>query len=593
MKKGFFVRLAWRNITHSREIFLPYYLATAVIAGLYFLCAAMMFTKSLSGVPGGETTQQIFMFAAVLLSVLAFAFMLYINGFLIKRRKREFGLYGVLGLEKRHVAHVLRLESLMVLGGGVVTGVLLSAVLGRLWFRLLMRLIGSVAGGSFTIPPVAYMITAALFIGVFAVTYLLNLGQISLSSPIALLSSEKRGETRSRLLIPVGVLGLLLLGACYYLAATIQQSSVAALLFILLALLVIAATYLVFIGGSYLFLRLLKGNKKLYYTSAHFVAISGMFHRMKQNAAGLATICVLSTMTIVTVAGVSALYTGRENTVRTQYPYDCHVYIYNYAEEQADIDKDACDAFIAELAAESGVTAVPAPEKLSFLSETEVEAIREKEGYVPVNILLKDGGQTLATMPHASIVFYGSGIADVFFDVEGSAAQSEAFSAAFSKSVRAADTPFGPDCYVECAATARADFNGLYGGLVFLAIFFSLMFLTVTVLVIYFKQITEGYEDRQRFAILQQVGMDETQVKRTIDKQILWVFFLPLGGAFLHLGFATPMLIRALRLFSLSDPRFMIVSAIVTAAAFALAYLLVFRLTATQYYRIVKRKIEA
>jgi putative ABC transport system permease protein len=253
--------------------------------------------------------------------------MVYINNYIIGRRKREFGLYGILGLERRHVTRVLLWENLMTLAIGVAGGIVIALIFGRLIFLILMKLIHAVSGSVFKIDSLAYILTMILFFCVFIFTSLLNRRKVRLSSPIQLMSSEKKGEKDSILQIPLTIIGLIALGVAYYFAWTIDNSSAALGLFFLLAILVIIATNILFTSGSIAALKALRAKKKLYYKPGNFIAIGGMFQRMRQNAKSLATICILSTMLIVTISGTLSLYLGQEAMMEGMYPYDVEVSI--------------------------------------------------------------------------------------------------------------------------------------------------------------------------------------------------------------------------------------------------------------------------
>lgn len=563
--KGFYRRLAWTNVKRSRDVSLPYCLATAIISSVFFLSVGLAFSDSLSNVPNGPIAMSVFSVGIFTFAVFAFFFMLYLNNFLIKRRKKEFGLYAVLGLSRRHVGRVLLWENVFLLGGGLLGGLLLSLVCGRLLFELLLRLIHAVPGSYFSPSPLAYFATLALFGLVFVVTSLYNLAQIRLANPIALLQSEKKGEKQSRLMIPLALFGALALGVAYYFAWTIDNEGLAIGIFFPLVLLVILATYALFSSGSIVVLRALRANKRHYYQPKHFIAISGMFHRMKQNAAGLATICILSTMLLVTVSGTLSLYLGQEKILAERYPYDVEIAL--DMEEAADAA--VYDQALAALAAEHGVT------------------LRTDD--IPVMPAGPDGARpetdepalyygTLQTLAHSLFV----NNAELYFNVDGAEADCLAFIAALR------DGEAVPNYYIADVFSTRQEDYALFGGLLFLGAFFGVVFLVVAVLIIYFKQITEGYEDKERFAILQKVGMDEAQVKATINQQVRWVFFIPLAVTLLHMLFARRILANMLQAFTMYDWGLVLWCVAGACVLFVLLYLIIYRLTARVYFRIVR-----
>ena len=564
---AFYLRLAWSNIRRNRKTFFPYILTTAIISGVFLLIGGLMFSDGLANLPTGQTAMSIFSFGLVVFGIFAFFFMIYINNFLIGRRKREFGLYGILGLEKRHVARVLVWENLLTLGAGVICGIIIALVFGRLLFLVLIKMIHAVPGSVFSIAPTAYTNMLLLFFGIFVMTSLLNLRQVRVSSPIELMSSEKKGEKDSKLMIPLTILGVICLAAAYYYAWSIVQPGVALGVFFLLAILVIIATNILFTSGSISALRALRANKKLYYRPRNFIAIGGMFQRMRQNAKSLATICILSTMLIVTVAGTLSLYLGQEEMLSGMHPYDVLVRTEKDTDEQAVRDFDSA---ITALAQENGVT----------LSADKDKLIYEKQGEFERNNYVSPDAEWVDT---PNLIYFNGGMR---FDVDG----SEEDCLAFVSSLQALTNQTFPEGshFVSDVFTARQDGYGLYGGLLFLGAFFGILFLAVTVLIIYFKQISEGYEDKAQFEILQKVGMDDKQVKATINRQVLWVFFIPLGMTILHMVFASKIMARMLQTFMLFDWGLVLSCIGGVCAVFVLLYLIVYTLTAKVYYRIVK-----
>ncbi len=581
MGKGFYRKLAWANVRRSREVYLPYLLAAAIIGGVYFLVVGMAFADKLSGIPGGDNARMLFAMGTTVFTIFAFCFLFSINRFLVKRRKREFGLYGVLGLSKGHVARILLWENAMVLLGGLALGILFALVLGKLLFLLLLKLMRALPSLEFSPSPVAYVAITGLFGAVYLATSAYNLAQVHLSNPIQLLQSERRGERDSRFLLPKALLGALLLGAAYYFAWTIQNTGLAMGVFFLLVLMVIFATYLLFNAGSIAILRLLRANKGFYYKPTHFVTISGMFHRMRQNASSLATICILSTMLTVTLTGTLSLYLGQEETLGPLYPYDVRYYIIQGEEPNPDITPAAIDAFLAQEAQKQGLLMTgEADSRLVFTERTQDEGYGQPiEGF---EVVYADSDWQ--PLPH-SVYLDGNLYFDLAGDGEACLAFVEEIPALMSAAFQVPAEDYGQ---VRDIFTARQDGYGLYGGLLFLGAFFSILFLAVAVLMLYFKQITEGYEDKDRFAILQKVGMEQRQVKKTINAQVLWVFFLPLLMTILHMVFASKILTRMLGAFQMNNWGLVLACAAGITGGFALLYLLAYKLTARVYYRLVR-----
>lgn len=578
----FFRKMAAGNVRRSREVYLPYLLAAAIIGCVYFLVVSMSFSENLAGVPGGEQARLMFAMGTTVFTIFAFCFLLSINRFLIKQRKKEFGLYGVLGLSKGHVGRILIWENAMVLLGGLGLGLVFALVFGKLLFLALLKLMRSLPSLDFVPPPMAYAAVAGLFLAVFVCTCLYNLAQVHLSNPIQLMQSQRQGEKDSRLVVPKAILGLLLLGAAYYFAWTIQKPGMAMGIFFLLVLMVIIATYFLFQAGSIAVLRLLRANKQFYYQPSHFVTVSGMFHRMRQNASSLATICILSTMLTVTLTGTLSLYLGQEETLKPLYPYNvCYDIAQDPENPNPQMAPEAIDAFLAEQAQAQGlIMSAQGDERLVYTENTQNEGYNEPL----VGFLVVYADSTCQTLPH-SVLLDGY----LYFDLAGSEDACLAFVEQIPAKVAAAfglpEEGFGQTRDV---FSDRQAGYGTYGGLLFLGAFFSILFLAVAVLMLYFKQITEGNEDRDRFALLQKVGMDQKQVRRAINSQVLWVFFLPLGATLLHMVFASRILTRMLGAFNMSNWGLTLTCAGFVSLGFALLYWIAYLLTARVYYRIVR-----
>ncbi|MBA4347803.1 MAG: hypothetical protein C0413_03010 [Clostridiales bacterium] len=571
MRKFFYFKLALSNVRRNKLTYLPYLIATAVMSGVFLLIAGLLFSKGLTNTPSGATARMLFAFGLVVYALFTFFFMLYINNFLIKRRKKEFGLYGILGLDKRHVGRVLVWENTFVIGGGLAVGTVIALVFGRLLFLLLMKLIHAIPGSTFSIPFIAYGLMIALFFLIFLVTSVANVIRVHTASPISLLSSEKSGEKDKKGLLPLAILGMILLGGAYYYAWTTEVPGIALGIFFPLAIAVIIATYLLFLCGSIVVLRLLRMKKSLYYQPDHFVTISGMFHRMRMNARGLATICILSTMLVVTVSGTLSLYLGREEMTRGMYPFDAQAYVPESATVQQIVDYDTT---LNRVAAENNVTL--SADKTKLITE-----LPEGEEFRRNNFVWEDS--KFVEVP--TLIFYDDNFR---MDIEGKTEDCLKFVQAVRDQY---SNSFGetPNLIVSDFYSAMEDGYGLYGGLLFLGAFFAVLFLSVAVLILCFKQVTEGYEDKERFEILQKVGMDDHQVKKTINSQVLWVFFLPLAATALHMLFASKLMAWMLKTFMLYDWGLVLTCIGGTLVAFTLLYFIIYRVTAQTYYRIVRR----
>lgn len=653
---GFYWKLAFTNLKGNRRVYLPYLLSSVGIIMMFYSINALGQGIDQGALYGGTTVASMMGLGVFVIGLFAVLFLFYTNSFIIKRRKKELGLYNILGMEKRHIAHILFRETLLIAVCSLALGLGLGIVFSRVLFWLLGLLLGTNLAVAFVIPVSAITSTLGLFGLIFLLTLCYNLLQVKLSKPIELLHGGETGEREPKAHWVLALLGAILLGAGYYMAVTIQDPLSALVFFFVAVILVILGTYLLFITGITAMLKLLKKNKRFYYKTNHFTALSGMLFRMKQNAAGLASICVLFTALLVTVSTTFSLYTSMDGLLRARYPRNVLVSVYDANQEAKDMVRSAVNQKSQEL----GLTLENVVDREGWnittarvgntLHTQEVPS----EAYAVVNIftqreyqrfsgqqvdlaenqvLLFDpantfpGGDTLNiddktyeivpsdyVMPEASTLaqiyemYYlvvrdetvvenilapsGSDTFPVYsydFDVAGG---DPADIAAMSEALGTVDFS-GPGVeyaalMFEDSATSRQDFMNLYGGLFFLGLFLGVLFLLGTALIIYYKQVSEGYDDARRFNIMQKVGMSHREVKQSIHSQILLVFFLPLVMAVLHLAFAFPMLEKILLVMGLANTQLILLSTLGCVAVFAVAYLIIYALTARTYYNIVE-----
>lgn len=664
MGKGFFAKLAVNNLKRNDKKYIPYYIASTIMISVYFMVLLLIYSPGLKNIPDGQTLRSLFQIGFFTLCIFVSLFMFYINSFLIKQRKKELGLYGILGLEKRHVGRVLLWENIIVNGSSLITGILSGCVFGWLIFLLLLKCIHVTADTYFIIPPKAIITTVIYFAVLFTLIALFNVLQVRLANPIDLLKSDHAGEKKTRFILPITLFGLTAMGSAYYMAWNYVNSSQAISTFFVSVVLVILATNALFTTGSIALLKTLKCNKKIYYKSDNFVSIAGMFHRMKQNASGLATICILSTMVLVTVSSCVSLYLGQEDLLRDEFMDDIVIrhstngstekfideIIYNTVNDtEISIENQhQYKALKGTLLRQEGKFVAPQKhinfyDKLEvdyvdayFISLEEFNRISQKEEVVQEDqVLLLTGGNyddvlTISTGDKSYQV--AKQITDtVFTNGKVRQADKEVFIVMKDLSILRPGTSEyvmkpeaklnsyrilninggNEDCYefsMQLENSVRALFNqdqsqdimfdsiyikrfldySMFGGLLFLGVFFTILFLCATVIIIYFKQVSEGFEDKERFETLQKVGMDDLEVKRTINKQILIVFFLPLLAALCHLTAASKMIIKMLGMFGMFNVNLSILCIIGSSIVFTIVYIFVYRLTARTYCRIVK-----
>ncbi len=657
MKLGFYPNLARSGMRSNRRLYLPYLLACTGMVLLQYLMCSLSDARWVAQLPAGAAVVSILRFGKVIITLFAVIFLFYTSSFLARRRKKEFGLYNVLGMGKRHIARILAWETLFTALISVAAGIAGGMLVSKLAEVLLARIVGGSADYAFSFSLSGVIYTAVLFAVIFALIFLNTMRSVHAANPIALLHSEAVGEKPPRAQWLLCLIGLALLGGAYYMAVTIRSPSDAINLFFLAVLMVILATYLLFICGSVTLCRTLQHNKKYYYNPRHFVSLSSMVYRMKRNGAGLASICILVTMVLVTLSATGSLYLGSESALKARYPREINVSFSSqtpisdtqWAQLRGAVDSAANGAQTNAYAyRNANVTGSVNHGVVSFLESYTSSA--KSFYFIPVsdynrttgaNETLADGetllygksswpGDTLTldsgrsyriaariTLPipngHAAVTTMPSYFFVVPDDDPVLADESCAFGAlmgfdlaanggpaddaareALCTRISDALAPYASTDYhaalrmeLEDRASNRTDFFGLYGSLFFLGAMLSVAFLLGAVLIIYYKQVVEGYEDQSRFDIMQKVGMTPRDIRRSVNAQLLTVFFLPLLGAAVHLGFAFPLMRQLLIGFGLNDlPLF----AAVTAGCFllfALVYVAVYRATSNAYYHIV------
>ena len=653
---GFYWKLAFTNLKNNRRVYLPYLLSSAGIILMFYTICALVRGIDQEAMYGGTSVTSMLSLGQFVIALFAVLFLFYTNSFIIKRRKKELGLYNILGMEKRHIANLLFRETLLTAVLSLALGLGLGVVFSRAMFWILGLVLGTAVPIAFLVPLSAVSATLVLFGAIFLLTLCYNLLQVKLSKPIELLHGGETGEKEPKAHWILAVLGALLLGAGYYMAVTITSPLEALLYFFVAVLLVILGTYLLFITGITALLKLLKKNKRFYYKTSHFTAISGMLFRMKQNAAGLASICVLFTALLVTVSTTFSLYTSMETVMRIRYPRNILITTRGANQDAKDMIRDV----VAEKASALGLTIENVVDREGWdmtvvrtgtaLSTHEVPG----DNYAVVYFFTQEefqrfSGQEWALSENQAVLFDPVGTfpegdalsidgrefqllsSDYQFPDASTMAQIYETYYLVVKDVSVVESILGPtgvnlapsysydfdvaggdpdgvmamiealreqefsgkgisydSLWMEDSATSRQDFLSLYGGLFFLGMFLGLLFLLGTALIIYYKQVSEGYEDARRFTIMQQVGMSHREVKRSIHSQILLVFFLPLLTAVIHLCFAFPMLQKILLIMGLADVSVIFLSTLGCVAVFALAYLAIYAVTARTYYNIVE-----
>ena len=673
MKTGYYSRLAADGIRKNRRLYLPYLLTCVLMVAMFYILAYLSRAPFMAYIGGGNALAWVLNLGSFVIAVFSVFFLFYTNSFLIRRRKKEFGLFNILGMDKRSIGRILFWESLIAALVALACGLGVGIALSKMAELGLVNLVGLDISFEFTLSREAVRYTLIIYGALFFLIFLNAVRQVRFSNPVQLLRSENFGEKPPKANWLFGVAGFAILAAAYYIAVTIENPVAALSWFFVAVLMVIAATYLIFIAGSVLLCRILQKNKRYYYNKKHFVSVSSMAYRMKRNGAGLASICILLTMVLVMISSTACLYSGKEGSLKTRYPRDLAVIANFSGASPANAEKIAAlretgngitdrygaarlnpvdyrEAEITGSLEEGGylepdvrfvndinfgklvtVHFIPLEDyermygRTLRLGEREAAAFGLKKMDFPESITIGNltinitqtldtldvaGIDTAEMLRHLFLVvpdFEGTlkdieGLVDYngnrmlqygwhyAFDTDAAPEEQIRLRSEFAAAVLA-EKEKAPEVFrsvfCESREADRLDFFSLYGGLFFLGIMLSIVFLIAAVLMIYYKQISEGYEDQSRFDIMQKVGMTKPDIRKSINSQMLTVFYLPIVFAVLHLAFAFPMIRKMLLLFNLNNLPLLILTTAVSILAFSAFYAVVYRITSNAYFAIV------
>ena len=656
-------KLAVSNLIKNRKLYYPFALAVLLAVTISYLFYSLTFNPKMVEMRGGSSIQFTLQLGLIVVTLASAIIVLYANSFVMKNRSKELGIYGMLGLEKRHLIG-MTFKELLIFGLVTVTaGIGIGALFDNLIFALLLKLskmkVELVA--TFQWPVVLSILL--VFGLIFLVIVFLNAIRIIRMDALQLSREKAKGEKKGRFLVFQTILGLLSLGSGYYLAQSVTNALLAISTFFLAVILVILGTYLLFNAGITVFLKMLKKKKKYYYKPNNLISVSNLIFRMKKNAVGLATIAILSTMVLVTMSAATSIYNGSENIKKLLYPHDMSISGQNVEVEDLDqlltqyakeknltiSTKDVLSYASFGLSSQDGTklttfekgqnSVMPKTVFLVFdqkdyekmtgqklnLTNNEVGLFAKNDGlkgqkafslnnqnytikqeiqqdflrdhvanqYVLLisdyNYLVVSNLQDFLDKYQDSAIYtqlYGG--MDVTASKEEQLKLSDDFDAYVNNFSHNLKNENGMVYGANIASESTVEMNALFGGVLFIGIFLSIIFMVGTVLVIYYKQISEGYEDRERFVILQKVGLDQKQIKQTINKQVLTVFFLPLAFAFLHLAFAYHMLSLILKVVGVVDSAMMLSVTLSICGIFALVYVLIFMITSRSYRKIIQ-----
>lgn len=647
MNSRIYSRLAVSNIKNNRKTYVPFILTSILTVMMYYIIDALAGNKSIEIV----NVITVLRMGCGVMVVFSVIFLFYTNSFLIKRRKKEIAVYNILGMGKGHIGKMLTVETLIVGGISIAGGIAGGMAFGKLMHLLLIRIIHYDVGMEFHISVQSVFDTVILFAFIFFLTWFYNLFQIRLANPIELLRGGSAGEKEPKTKVILALIGVVTMAAGYYLAVSTKNPLEAINTFFVAVILVIIGTYALFLAGSIALLKLLRKQKKFYYKPNHFVSVSGMIYRMKQNAVGLANICILSTIVLVMISSTVSLYVGMDDVMAHQYPNDYQMTLYEASQEKIDKAKKlieeeldrgglkkegetACHYGTAVLISQGGnkfttsengtysprdlteLYVIPQEDyqKLentsTSLKENEVIIYTTAENYGRDSIQI-DGRKFQVTeelddfvleeknqsrvAPGMYMIVANDEVAmqldslksglryDIDFDMTGSDEEK----AVVEEKIADRITEELPGTYFTSRQAGTESFFGFYGCLFFIGMYLGFMFLVATVLIIYYKQISEGLDDRERYVIMQKVGMDKREIRRAIRSQILIVFFLPLLFSILHIMVAFNVITKLLGIFGLFNTGLFVLCTVVTVLIFAAFYIIVFAITAREYYKIV------
>lgn len=586
-----YFRLAAGGIRRNSRLYVPYIMTCSLMVMMYYITDALSGDEMLRAMAGGYIMHELIVIGKVVMALFAAIFLFYTNSFLIKSRMREFGLYNILGMGKNGIARVMTWETLMVYVISMVFGLGAGILFSKLAELLAVKIVQGDAAYQFSVSGPAAAASLIVFAVIFLLIFLNVLRQVFFSKPVELLRSENSGEKPPKANWFAAVLGALMLGLAYFMAVTIEEPLSAILAFMAAVLLVIAATYLLFVAGSVVLCRVLQKNKGYYYKTNHFISVSQMSYRMRKNGAGLASICILSTMVLVTLSTTICLYTGEEQILRQRYPRDMVTMTYGLPEEDIPAFRESVGALAEKHGASpENVLAYSYAELSGAVIGNRLDMARGNSDDVSLDL------RSVYVVPIADYnALYGTDIqladgeAAAYFKGKGfGCGEDSQLDLYYEMEYGDVEFPFHFErLKTECRARDHEEFLGLYGGLFFLGILFGGVFILAAVLIMYYKQISEGFNDRARFDILRKVGMNDREIRRAVNSQVLTVFFAPLIAAGIHMAFAFPLLTKILGLFSMRDAGFLAIVTLICFAVFAALYVAVYALTSRSYYRIV------
>ena len=673
MHKGIFSRLAKQNIRNNKSTYIPYIITCIFCIAMIYMMEFLRDCPTLDqAVRQADEVRMIVFTGEIVVEIFCIIFLIYSNSFLMKRRQKEIGLYNILGLERNHIGIVMFLETIITSIGSLAGGIAAGIIGSKLALLLLLKLLHIPSVLGFYISVKGIFTCLFMFGIIFLMILFLNLAKIHLSRPVELLRGNNTGEKEPVAKWLMALIGFICLGAGYYLAVTTESPIKAITIFLLAVILVMAGTYLLFTAGSIVILKFLRRRKSFYYRTGNFISISGMLYRMKQNAIGLASICILSTGVLLMISMTVSIYFGMNDIMLNRYPYDVDMSVTSISEEECQTAIEAFEKAIADnkvpveksveeiyldiVCSKNGDQILIKPANtirnsdsvlvLSLLDQAEYErltgisanlndgeifawypsAVQKDsvtvdeteftvkkwldknpltcgEDAVSDNAVLVVTDEDFKKFDEMRTEMY-KGVSSapagedltlhLGLDITGSETDKIHFGTSVMEVVKDLKKNGGlsENSWIT-SGIRQQEYESYYadnGSLLFIGIFLGSLFLMGTAMIIYYKQISEGYEDQKRFEIMQKVGLSRREVRSSVRRQILMVFFLPLLMAMLHITMAFPMIRRMLLLFGMTNTKLFIGCTAGTVLIFAVVYGLIYLMTARSYYHIVERK---
>lgn len=673
MHKGIFSRLAKQNIRNNKSTYIPYMITCIFCIAMIYMMEFLRDCPTLDqAVRQADEVRMIVFTGEIVVEIFCIIFLIYSNSFLMKRRQKEIGLYNILGLERNHIGIVMFLETIITSIGSLAGGIAVGIIGSKLALLLLLKLLHIPSVLGFYISVKGIFTCLFMFGIVFLMILFLNLAKIHLSRPVELLRGNNTGEKEPAAKWLMALIGFICLGAGYYLAVTTESPIKAITIFLLAVILVMAGTYLLFTAGSIVILKFLRRRKSFYYRTGNFISISGMLYRMKQNAIGLASICILSTGVLLMISMTVSIYFGMNDIMLNRYPYDVDMSVTSISEDECQTAIEAFEKAIADnkvpveksveeiyldiVCSKNGDQILIKPANtirnsdsvlvLSLLNQAEYErltgisanlndgeifawypsAVQKDsvtadeteftvkkwldknpltcgEDAVSDNAVLVVTDEDFKKFDEMRTEMY-KGVSSapagedltlhLGLDITGSETDKIDFGTPVMEVVKDLKKNGGlsENSWIT-SGIRQQEYESYYadnGSLLFIGIFLGSLFLMGTAMIIYYKQISEGYEDQKRFEIMQKVGLSRREVRSSVRRQILMVFFLPLLMAMLHITMAFPMIRRMLLLFGMTNTKLFIGCTAGTVLIFAVVYGLIYLMTARSYYHIVERK---